>query len=341
MDEHDWLAERFQENRPHLRAVAYRVLGSVSEADDAVQETWLRLSRSGTAGVENLEGWLTTIVARVSLNMLRSRTSRREEPMDPPVTAPQVTEPANGTDPEHEAVLADSIGLALLVVLDTLPPAERLAFVLHDMFAVPFEEIAPIVERSPVAARQLASRARRRVQEARFQEARFQEARFQEARFQEAGSDDTDTERQPGEMSRRREMIAAFLAASRDGEFDALLTMLDPDIVLRADAAAAQMGMDSADAGAARMGAAGEVAGARAVAGFFSGRAAAVRPALIDGAPGGIWTQRGVTRVVFAFTITGGTITAIELIADPEHIARLEVVPLSAGAEARRAQRGH
>jgi RNA polymerase sigma-70 factor, ECF subfamily len=328
VDEHDWLAERFEENRPHLRAVAYRVLGSASEADDAVQETWLRLSRSGTGGVENLGGWLTTIVARVSLNMLRSRTSRREEPMDPPVTGPPVT--ADGTDPEHEAVLADSVGLALLVVLDTLPPAERLAFVLHDMFAVPFEEIAPIVERSPVAARQLASRARRRVQE----------ARVQETQVQEDGSGDPDTERQPGEMSRRREVVAAFLAASREGEFDALLTMLDPDIVLRADAVAAQMGMDSADAGAARMGAAGEVTGVRAVAGFFSGRAAAVRPALIDGAPGGIWTLRGETRVVFAFTITGGTITAIELIADPEHIARLEVVPLSAGAEARRAQRG-
>jgi RNA polymerase sigma factor (sigma-70 family) len=241
MSEHDWLAERFEENRPHLRAVAYRMLGSSTEADDAVQEAWLRLSRAGTSGVDNLGGWLTTIVARVSLNMLRSRTSRREEPMDPPVTGAPVTEPANGTDPEHEAVLADSVGLALLVVLDTLPPAERLAFVLHDMFAVPFEEIAPIVERSPAAARQLASRARRRVQE----------ARVQEARVHEEGSGDPDTER-----------------------------------------------------------------------------------------PGAIWTLRGETRVVFAFTITGGTITAIELIADPEYIARLEVVPLSAGAEARRAQRG-
>jgi RNA polymerase sigma-70 factor (ECF subfamily) len=320
MNEHDWLAERFEENRPHLRAVAYRMLGSASEADDAVQDTWLRLSRTGAGGVENLGGWLTTIVARVSLNMLRSQTLRREEPMDPPVTAQPAADPANGTDPEHEAVLADSVGLALLVVLDTLTPAERLAFVLHDMFAVPFEEIAPIVERSPAATRQLASRARRRVQE--------------------AGSDDPDAERQPGETSRRREVVNAFLAASRLGDFDALLTMLDPDIVLRADAAAAQMGMDSADAGAARMGADGAVTGARAVAGFFSGRAAAVRPALIDGAPGAIWTYLGETRVVFAFTITGGTITVIDLIADPERIARLEVVPLSAGAEARRAQRG-
>jgi RNA polymerase sigma-70 factor (ECF subfamily) len=334
MHEHDWLAERFEENRPHLRAVAYRMLGSVSEADDAVQEAWLRLSRAGAGGVENLGGWLTTIVARVSLNMLRSRTLRREEPMDTAVTGQPVigpaTEPAGGTDPEHEAVLADSVGLALLVVLDTLTPAERLAFVLHDMFAVPFEEIAPIVERSPVATRQLASRARHRVQE----------ARVREAGVQEAGSGDPDAERQPGEIARRREVVNAFLAASREGDFDALLTMLDPDIVLRADAAAAQMGADSADAAAARMGAASTVTGARAVAGFFSGRAAAVRPALIDGAPGGVWTLRGEPRVVFAFTITGGTIAAIELIADPEHIARLEVVPLSAGAEARRTQLG-
>src|SRR6266699_475800 len=273
MNEHDWLAERFEENRPHLRAVAYRMLGSASEADDAVQEAWLRLSRAGADGVENLGGWLTTIVARVSLNMLRSRTLRREEPMDTPVTGQPVigpaTEPAGGTDPEHEAVLADSVGLALLVVLDTLTPAERLAFVLHDMFAVPFEEIAPIVERSPVATRQLASRARRRVQEAR-----VQEARVQKARAQETGSGDPDAERQPGEISRRRDVVAAFLAASREGEFDALLTMLDPGIVLRADAAAAKMGADSADAAAGRMGADGRVTGARAVAGFFSGRAA-------------------------------------------------------------------
>jgi RNA polymerase sigma-70 factor, ECF subfamily len=325
MHEHDWLAERFEENRQHLRSVAYRMLGSASEADDAVQETWLRLSRAGTDGVENLGGWLTTIVARVSLNMLRSRTLRREEPMEAPVTGQPVAGPAGGTDPEHEAVLADSVGLAMLVVLDALTPAERLAFVLHDMFAVPFEEIAPIVERSPVATRQLASRARRRVQE---------------ARVQEEGSGDPDAERQPGDISRRRDVVNAFLAASREGDFDALLTMLDPDIVLRADAAAAQMGADSADAAAARMGADTQVTGAGAVARFFSGRAAAVRPALIDGAPGAVWTLRGEPRVVFAFTITGGTITAIELIADPEHIARLEVVPLSAGAEARRGQRG-
>jgi RNA polymerase sigma-70 factor (ECF subfamily) len=300
MSEHDWLAERFEENRPHLRAVAYRMLGSSAEADDAVQETWLRLSRAGVGGVENLGGWLTTIVARVSLNMLRSRTLRREEPMDPPATGQPVA-PPNGTDPEHEAVLADSVGLALLVVLDTLTPAERLAFVLHDMFAVPFEEIAPIVERSPVATRQLASRARRRVQE--------------------AGPGDP-----PGEISRRREVVAAFLAASREGDFDALLTMLDPDIVLRADTAAAQMGADA------------EAIGPRAVAGIFSGRAKALRPALIDGAPGAVWTYRGETRVVFAFTFTGGTITAIEQIADPERIARFEVIPLKAGLKTQRGQ---
>ena len=301
MSEHDWLAERFEENRPHLRAVAYRMLGSSAEADDAVQETWLRLSRAGVGGVENLGGWLTTIVARVSLNMLRSRTLRREEPMDPPATGRPVAPPPNGTDPEHEAVLADSVGLALLVVLDTLTPAERLAFVLHDMFAVPFEEIAPIVERSPVATRQLASRARRRVQE--------------------AGPGDP-----PGEISRRREVVAAFLAASREGDFDALLTMLDPDIVLRADTAASQMGADA------------EAIGPRAVAGIFSGRAKALRPALIDGAPGAVWTYRGETRVVFAFTFTGGTITAIEQIADPERIARFEVTPLKAGLKTQRGQ---
>ncbi len=206
MDEHDWLAERFEENRPHLRAVAYRVLGSASEADDAVQEAWLRFSRSGADEVENLGGWLTTIVARVSLNMLHSRMSRREEPMG----APAIDQAhAGGADPEHEAVLADSVGLALLVVLDTLTPAERLAFVLHDMFAVPFDEIAPIVARSPAAARQLASRARRRVQQA-----------------------DAVPE---AEAARRKEIVGAFLAASRGGDFEALLAMLDPDIVLRAD----------------------------------------------------------------------------------------------------------
>jgi RNA polymerase sigma-70 factor (ECF subfamily) len=268
--------------------VAYRVLGSASEADDAVQETWLRLSRSGADGVENLGGWLTTIVARVALNMLSSRASRREEPLDSPAAsgaqAGGAQDPGHA-DPEHEAVLADSLGLALLVVLDTLTPAERLAFVLHDMFAVPFDEIAPIVDRSPAAARQLASRARRRVQQA-----------------------DAAPE---AETAVRRDIVKAFLAASRGGDFDALLAILDPDVVLRGDAA------DS------------EVQGALAVAGTFSGRAAAARPALIDGAPGAIWAQGGTIRVVFDFTIMNGKIVAIELIGDPGRISELEVVPLT------------
>jgi RNA polymerase sigma factor (sigma-70 family) len=283
MDERDWLAERFEENRPHLRAVAYRVLGTAGEADDAVQEAWLRFSRSGADGVENLGGWLTTIVARVALNMLHSRMLRREEPMDS-----SAIDQAHGAgaDPEHEAVLADSVGLALLVVLDTLTPAERLAFVLHDMFAVPFEEIAPIVERSPAAARQLASRARRRVQQA-----------------------DAVPE---AEMTRRKEIVGAFLAASRGGDFEALLAMLDPDIVLRDPS--------------------GEVRGAAAVAGTFSGRAVGARPALIDGVPGMMWAQGGEIRVVFDFTIVGRKITAIELIADPEQLAQLDVMPLTSRA---------
>ena len=298
MDEHDWLAERFEENRPHLRAVAYRVLGSASEADDAVQEAWLRFSRSGADEVENLGGWLTTIVARVSLNMLHSRRSRREEPMIPP--AIDQAEPGrtggtggtgdtNGTDPEHEAVLADSVGLALLVVLDTLTPAERLAFVLHDMFAVPFDEIAPIVDRSPAAARQLASRARRRVQQ-------------------------TDAVPEAA-TARRKEIVGAFLAASRGGDFEALLAMLDPDIVLRSDAVSTQLSAGS------------EVRGAAAIAATFAGRAAGARPALIDGVPGLMWAQGGTIRVVFDFTIVGEQIVGIEMIADPEVLALIDVVP--------------
>src|ERR671917_501471 len=233
MDEHDdWLAQRFEENRTHLRAVAYRMLGSISEADDAVQEAWLRLSRSDTSGIENLGGWLTTVVGRVCLNMLRSRRSRREEPLGEPQVGVHVPDPivsrADGLDPEHEALLADSVGLALLVVLETLPPAERLAFVLHDMFAVPFEEIAPIVGRSEVAARQLASRARRRVQGA-------------------TPSPDTN-------LPHQREVVDAFLAAAHGGDFEALLAVLDPDVVLRSDG------------GLVRPGLSREVRGARAVA---------------------------------------------------------------------------
>ena len=256
MDEHDWLAERFEANRTHLRAVAYRMLGSLSEADDAVQEAWLRLSRSDTSGVENLGGWLTTVVARVCLDMLRSRKSRREEPLDAHVPEPIVSR-ADGIDPEHEALLADSVGLALLVVLETLAPAERLAFVLHDMFAVPFDEIAPIVGRSPTAARQLASRARRRVQGA-------------------ATVPDAD-------LTRQREVVDAFLAAARGGDFDALLAVLDPDVVLRADRAAVPPGASR------------EVRGAAAVAkqGGHVGGARAAQPALVNGAVGVVVAPRG------------------------------------------------
>src|SRR5919197_550397 len=211
MNEHEWLVERFEEHRAHLRAVAYRMLGSVSEADDALQEAWLRVSRADTGGVENMGGWLTTVVARVCLNMLRSRTARREDLVDPHVPDPIVT-PADGVDPEYEALLSDSVGLALLVVLETLTPAERLAFVLHDMFGVPFDEIAPMVDRTPDAARQLASRARRRVRGA-------------------APAPDPD-------LARQREVVDAFLAASRAGDFDALLEVLDPDVVFRVDTGA-------------------------------------------------------------------------------------------------------
>jgi RNA polymerase sigma factor (sigma-70 family) len=291
MHEHDWLAGRFDTERPRLRAVAYRMLGSLDEADDAVQETWIRLSRSDNSPVENLSGWLTTIVARVSLNMLRSRKSHREDLMG---TA-EASEPRSAdatADPEQEALLADSVGLALLVVLDTLTPAERLAFVLHDMFAVPFEEIAPIVDRSPAAARQLASRARRRVQQAG-------SGTGTEGAGPEGASahdDGTDTA-QAGKAN----LVRAFLAASREGDFEALLAMLDPDIVLRADQAVVQMGADA------------EVRGADAVTRVFAGRAWAPLPALIDGAPGLVWVQGGEPQVVFRFTIDDGKITAIDM----------------------------
>jgi RNA polymerase sigma factor (sigma-70 family) len=282
----EFLAEQFQAHRTHLRAVAYRMLGSASEADDAVQEAWLRLSRADTTEVRNLGGWLTTVVARVCLNMLQSRKSRHEEALEPDL--PEVAGREDTTDPEQQAVLADSIGLALLVVLDTLAPPERLAFVLHDMFAVPFEEIAPIVERSPAATRQLASRARRRVQ-------------------------GTATTPDP---ARQRQVVDAFLAASRGGDFEALLNLLDPDVVLRADGAAVRMGAD------------GEVLGAQAVATFFSGRARAARLALVDGLPGAVWAAGGQPRVVFSFTVTDGKVTAVELIADPDRLSELALTVL-------------
>ncbi|HYT38882.1 MAG TPA: sigma-70 family RNA polymerase sigma factor [Acidimicrobiia bacterium] len=290
-DGNDWLADRFEAHRTRLRAVAYRMLGSPSEADDAVQEAWIRLSRSGAGDVENLGGWLTTVVSRVCLDMLRSRTARREEPLDPPVHEATAGDPG-GIDPEHEALLADSVGPALLVVLETLAPAERLAFVLHDMFAVPFDEIAGIVGRSPAAARQLASRARRRVQGA-------------------------TTGDPPAGRARQRAVVDAFLAASRGGDFDALLALLDPDVVLRADEAAVRTGNIAA-----------EVRGAAAVAETFAGRAKAAQPALVDGAVGLAWAPGGRPTAVFDLTIADGRIVAIDLLLDPDLLGHLDVVLL-------------
>ena len=302
MTEHDeWLAERFEGHRARLRAVAYRMLGSTSEADDAVQEAWLRLSRSGSDGVENLGGWLTTVVARVCLNMLRSRRSRREEALEGPHDEPldaRVPDPVvgrlDGSDPEHEALLADGVGLALLVVLETLTPAERLAFVLHDTFGVPFAEIAPIVGRTPVAARQLASRARNRVRGA-------------------APALETD-------LAHQREVVDAFLAASRGGDFGALLAVLDPDVVLRADNGAA---------GASRL-----VRGARAVAGqalTYSRLAPYSRPALVNGAPGAVTAPGGVLRAVMGVAVAGGRIVEIDILADPERLRRLDLSAVLGG----------
>ncbi len=290
MPDNDWLAEAFETHRARLRAVAYRMLGSPSEADDAVQESWLRLSRTAADGVENLGGWLTTVTARVCLDMLRSRTSRREEPLDA-AAAPVVMEDTGpGIDPEHEAVLADSVGLAMLVVLDRLAPAERVAFVLHDMFAVPFDQIGDILGRTPNATKQLASRARRRIDG--------------------AGPDPAS------DLARQREVVGAFLAASRDGDFEALLVLLAPDVVLRADAATVATGAQP------------EVRGADAVARTFAGRARAARLALVDGAAGLVWSQGGQPRVVFAFTVTGEGITGIELLADPDRLSGLDLQEL-------------
>ena len=283
MDEKKFLAEKFEANRAHLRAVAYRMLGSTAEVDDAVQETWLRLGRSDTSGVENLSGWLTTVVARVCLDMLRSRKSRREEPM-----GPHLPEPAADDGHERDAEMADSVGAALLVVLETLAPAERLAFVLHDMFAVPFEEIAPIVGRSPAAARQLASRARRRVQGA-------------------PTVADAD-------LTRQRKIVDAFLAASRGGDFEGLLAVLDPDVVFRADHAAQ------------RLGSLAEIRGAAAVAETFKGRAQAAKPALVDGAMALAVVMGGELRIVLRLTITEDRIAAVEAVADAERIGKFELL---------------
>jgi RNA polymerase sigma-70 factor (ECF subfamily) len=286
----EWLAERFEEQRRHLRAVAYRMLGSVSEADDAVQEAWLRLSRSNASEVENLGAWLTTVVARVSLNMLRSRRSRREESFGPQMPEP-IVDRADGTDPEHEALLADSVGLALLIVLEMLSPAERLAFVLHDMFAVPFDEIAPIVERSPEATRQLASRARRRVQG-------------------ERTVSDADPQTQ-------REVLDAFIAAAREGDFDGLLQILDPDVVVRADF--------GGKAGTT------EIRGAETVAGnalSFQRLGLEVKPALVNGAVGAVSFHDGKPFSVGAITVRGGKIVELDFFVDPERVAQLDLTVL-------------
>jgi len=283
------LAAQFEQNRLRLRAVAYRMLGSQTEADDVIQEAWLRLNRAGSAEVDNLGGWLTTVVARVCLDVLRSRKLRREDPLDSDDLL-EAGADADTNAADQEMQLADSIGPALLVVLETLAPSERIAFVLHDLFAVSFDEIAGIVGKSPAAARQLASRARRRVQ-------------------------GTDAAPDAG-RARQREIVAAFLAASRAGDFQALLSMLDPDVVLRSDPFAAKMGATA------------EALGADAVARTVSGRAHAARLALLDGVAGAIWAQRGKPRVAFVFTIEGGKITAIELRADPARLAGLDVVVL-------------
>jgi RNA polymerase sigma-70 factor (ECF subfamily) len=289
MDEHEWLAERFEENRTRMRAVAYRMLGELSEADDAVQEAWLHLSRSDTSGVLNLGGYLTTVVARICLDMLRSRKSRRQEPLGAHVPDPLVSR-ADALDPEYEVLLAESVGLALLVVLETLSPAERLAFVLHDMFGVSFDEIAVIVGRSPAAARQLASRARRRVRGV-------------------PTAPDVD-------LTRQRAVVDAFFAAARGGDFDALVAVLDPDVVLRADG------------GVVHPGASVVVHGARAVAEqalTFARLSPFVRPVLVNGAAGVVVAPRGRPFSVMGFTVTGGKIVAIDVLADPERLRQLDL----------------
>jgi RNA polymerase sigma-70 factor (ECF subfamily) len=286
----EWLAQEFEAHRPHLRAVAYRMLGSLTEADDAVQEAWLRLNRADTSHVENLGGWLTTVVARVALNMLRSRKTRREQPLEVHVPDP-IVDPAEGTDPEHEALLADSVGLALLVVLETLGPAERLAFVLHDMFAVPFEEIASILGRSPEAARQLASRARRRVRGT-------------------APPPDAD-------LSAQWQVVDAFLAAARHGDFDGLVAVLDPDVVLRADGGVTGLSR--------------HVQGAETVASqalMWSRVDLTMRRALVNGAAGMVSLRGGRPFSVGAFMVRDGKIVEMYILADPDRLARLALTVL-------------
>ena len=290
MDQQEWLARRFEDHRPHLRAVAYQMLGSLSEADDAVQDAWLRLSRADTSEVENLGGWLTTVVARVALNMLRARNTRREQPLGVYVPDP-IIDPAEGRNPEHEALLADSVGLALLVVLETLTPAERLAFVLHDMFAVPFDEIAPIMERSPEATRQLASRARRRVR----------------------GADPVSD----ADLTAQWEVAEAFLAAARKGDFDALVAVLDPDVVLRADGGLTGLSQ--------------QIRGAETVARqalLWSRVDLTMRRALINGAAGIVSFLHGRPFSIAAFTVKNGKIAEIDFLADPERLTQLDLTQL-------------
>jgi len=293
MTESDWLAEGFEKNRARLRAVAYRMLGSLPEADDAVQEAWLRFSRSDASGVDNLGAWLTTIVARVCLNMLRSRKARREDPMGVHVPDPVISR-ADGTNPEDEALLADSVGLALQVVLETLAPAERLAFVLHDMFDLPFDEIAPMVGRSPATARQLASRARRRVRGA-------------------------DVQAPDRDIGRQREVVDAFFAAAHHGDLDALVAVLDPDVVLRSDG------------GTAHPDASVVLRGAAAVAGralVIAQPSVSKRPVLVNGAAGVVVTLGGQLYGVMGFTVSRGKIVEIDVIIDPERLRRVDVAVL-------------
>ncbi|NUS86059.1 MAG: sigma-70 family RNA polymerase sigma factor [Streptomyces sp.] len=297
MSDKELLAQRFEEHRSHLRAVAYRMLGSLNEADDAVQETWLKLSRSDVSDVQNLGGWLTTVAGRVCLDMLRSRSSRREEPLpeqqDGPIRLPDpVVSGPGGVDPEQEMLVADSVGIALMIVLQTLAPAERLAFVLHDLFAVPFDEIAPVLGRTSASTRQLASRARRRVEGA-------------------APAADTD-------RARKREVVDAFLTASRGGDFDALLAVLDPDVVARSDGGTLRPSL-------LRRGA--QDVASQAIT--FARIAEAARPVLINGSPGVVSVAEGRVVSVMAFTIRGGRITALDILTDPERIAEMDLDALS------------
>ena len=327
MTQHDWLAAEFEEHRDHLRAVAYRLLGSASDAEDAVQDTWLRLTGADTSGVGNLGGWLTTVVARVSLNMLRSRRHRQEDPVgdtwtgaaeqaaraaaaDGPGAAAPASLPA---DPEEEAVLADSVGLALLVVLDTLTPAERLSFVLHDLFAMPFTEVGAVLDRSPEAARQLASRARRRVRGAAADGPASQHGASQDRAAQDRAA-------QAAALARQREVAAAFLAAARGGDMAALVALLDEDVTLSADGAATPAGRAAVLQGAARV--------ARG-ASLAASRAAESRLVLVNGSPGLVWEPHGRPELVLMFTVSPARlITAIDVIASPDRVRALNLADL-------------